>query len=77
MRGLTPKQQKAVRTALRFMRFRVGAWVSLAKALHLATLAREARERPAFLDRMAGAQLSDSLSMQPEGGCHAIVSRVP
>jgi hypothetical protein len=37
MRGLTPKEQKAVRTALRFMRLRVGAWVPVAKALHLAS----------------------------------------
>jgi hypothetical protein len=30
---LTAKEQRAIRTALRFLRLRVGAWVPLAKAL--------------------------------------------
>ena len=33
MNDLTAKEQKAVRTALRFLRLRVGAWGPLAKAL--------------------------------------------
>ncbi len=33
MSDLTNKEQKAVRTALRFLRLRVGAWGPLAKAL--------------------------------------------
>jgi hypothetical protein len=33
MSDLTAKEQKAVRTALRFLRLRVGAWAPLAKAL--------------------------------------------
>lgn len=33
MNDLTNKEQKAVRTALRFLRLRVGAWGPLAKAL--------------------------------------------
>ena len=33
MSDLTAKEQKAVRTALRFLRLRVGAWGPLAKAL--------------------------------------------
>jgi hypothetical protein len=33
MSDLTNKEQKAVRTALRFLRLRVGAWKPLAKAL--------------------------------------------
>jgi hypothetical protein len=33
MSDLTGKEQKAVRTALRFLRLRVGAWAPLAKAL--------------------------------------------
>lgn len=33
MNDLTAKEQKAVRTALRFLRMRVGAWGPLAKAL--------------------------------------------
>jgi hypothetical protein len=33
MSDLTTKEQKAVRTALRFLRLRVGAWGPLAKAL--------------------------------------------
>ncbi len=33
MNDLTEKEQKAVRTALRFLRLRVGAWGPLAKAL--------------------------------------------
>jgi plasmid maintenance system antidote protein VapI len=33
MSDLTNKEQKAVRTALRFLRLRVGAWAPLAKAL--------------------------------------------
>jgi hypothetical protein len=35
MNDLTEKQQLAVRTALRFMRYRVGAWAPIAKALRL------------------------------------------
>jgi hypothetical protein len=31
---LTAKKQRAVRTALRFLRLRVGPWKPLAKALH-------------------------------------------
>jgi hypothetical protein len=34
MSDLTNKEQKAVRTALRFLRLRVGTWGPLAKALH-------------------------------------------
>ena len=37
MSDLTAKEQKAVRTALRFLRLRVGAWGPLAKALRYAT----------------------------------------
>lgn len=33
MNGLIDKEQRAVRTALRFLRLRVGAWGPLAKAL--------------------------------------------
>lgn len=33
MSDLTAKEQKAVRTVLRFLRLRVGAWAPLAKAL--------------------------------------------
>ena len=33
MSDLTAKEQKVVRTALRFLRLRVGAWAPLAKAL--------------------------------------------
>jgi len=33
MNDLTSKEQKAMRTALRFLRLRVGAWGPLAKAL--------------------------------------------
>jgi hypothetical protein len=33
MSDLTDKEQRAVRTALRFLRLRVGAWKPLAKAL--------------------------------------------
>ena len=33
MSDLTAKEQRAVRTALRFLRLRVGAWAPLAKAL--------------------------------------------
>jgi hypothetical protein len=33
MNDLTNKEQKAVRTALRFLRLRVGTWAPLAKAL--------------------------------------------
>lgn len=33
MNDLTAKEQRAVRTALRFLRLRVGAWGPLAKAL--------------------------------------------
>lgn len=33
MNDLTTKEQKAVRTALRFLRLRVGAWAPLAKSL--------------------------------------------
>lgn len=33
MNDLTAKEQKAVRTALRFLRLRAGAWAPLAKAL--------------------------------------------
>jgi hypothetical protein len=35
MNDLNDKQQLAVRTALRFLRFRVGAWAPIAKALRL------------------------------------------
>jgi hypothetical protein len=34
MSDLTNQEQKAVRTVLRFLRLRVGAWAPLAKALH-------------------------------------------
>jgi transcriptional regulator with XRE-family HTH domain len=37
MRGdLTPKEQRNVRTALRFLRLRAGAWVVVAEALRVA-----------------------------------------
>jgi hypothetical protein len=37
MNDLTNKEQKAVRTALRFLRIRVGAWAPLAKSLRYDT----------------------------------------
>lgn len=35
MSDLDEKEQKHVRTALRFLRQRAGTWVAVAKALHL------------------------------------------
>jgi transcriptional regulator with XRE-family HTH domain len=35
MSDLTAKEQRAVRTTLRFLRLRMGAWQPLAKALHI------------------------------------------
>lgn len=44
MNALTTKEQKAVRTALRFLRLRVGAWGPLAKALVSQLTASEVAE---------------------------------
>ena len=35
MSDLTAKEQRHVRTALKFLRFRVGGWKAVAEALHL------------------------------------------
>lgn len=81
MSDLTAKEQKAVRTALRFLRLRVGAWGPLAKALRyewdsiqkVATGKR--RSRPRWRCASPGSRACRWTSYSRAGGCRRVHAR--
>lgn len=77
---LTFQEQKNVRTAIRYLRFRIGTWEPLAKALHLAadTLEKSTNGRRSIsanvavrVARFAGINFDDLIAgkFAPEGTC--------